>query len=724
MGPKGPNRGSRRTHVLGGCQSCRKRHQKCDQVRPKCLTCQAVGIECQGYDTSIQWVFHDGSESFEDKRGTRRHLYTEQARRSMSQQLANQVDAKSVDVTLSAIDSWSGDLESSTLQKEDELKIGPFRVINFSLPENHLECHMDALTPVLTNSTIDSNQATTFAERLHQASPSSQGLAASVPDYLQWSDLFDLEFETWLGAQPDDFGLESAQSQQTQLHADCVEPLNAQQTIHDISTSSIVIIDDLELREQAPTLIKHFSENVIDAIRALPLDTKSPYETLHVANAVQTLARTTYLEKNLKHANAANFYSVLACSAYHLSAGSVADDLPEANVWGRLAERAGLKAKEHLQKSLQTETSGLGKAKYKDQLMALICALTFSVMSGKPRDIRAYMLDAEKLLRMRGLAKRHISRRARLLHHMYTWHRIIGESTYVLHDLGSHLAHLAQNTGSQVPTIHVEKGHSARLDDFLRIERPDEHDHDVGDQKDDTSGLHDIHLQDPRAWQGTLYLQIYGLPETWLSLLSQTTRLANVAEMHKFNTGNSMDEQRFRRTLDRRAARLEDMICRFAAQDSPISQSLTDTPPSYYMLQALNSSLVIYFYRRIREVNSLILGQFVNQVVTALQCFDVALAQHNIKGPGTPWPAFIAGCEARSGSGREYLKSWLDKAFDSTGLQPYRVALNVMSEVWALKDFAATQSVPGSSSTPTGSAQIANSWIEVCRSKEQWVVLC
>lgn len=76
MGPKAPNRGSRRTHVLGGCENCRRRHTKCDQVQPKCLTCQAVGIECEGYSNSVQWVPHGKGASSEEKSGTRRHLYT------------------------------------------------------------------------------------------------------------------------------------------------------------------------------------------------------------------------------------------------------------------------------------------------------------------------------------------------------------------------------------------------------------------------------------------------------------------------------------------------------------------------------------------------------------------------------------------------------------------------------------------------------------------------
>ena len=62
------------------------------------------------------------------------------------------------------------------------------------------------------------------------------------------------------------------------------------------------------------------------------------------------------------------------------------------------------------------------------------------------------------------------------------------------------------------------------LDDFLRV---DAHEGDSGtdsdEYKDDEVGIRDIHLEDMRPWSNTMYLQIYGIPETRLSLVSQTT---------------------------------------------------------------------------------------------------------------------------------------------------------------------------------------------------------
>lgn len=333
------------------------------------------------------------------------------------------------------------------------------------------------------------------------------------------------------------------------------------------------------------------------------------------------------------------------------------------------------------------------------------------------------MVDAERLLRLRGLAKRHISRRSRLLHHVYTWHRIVGESTFVFHDQKTSLATVMPPIPSAVKSQVPNLGYNARLDDFLRIEQHEDHEPDLEDQKDVTVGLQDIHLEDPRNYPDTMYLQIYGLPETWLSLLSQTTRLANVIELQK--TIPNLDNSGHK-SFEKRAAKLEDMICSFAARSSPAEE-----PPSLsfartqYMLKALSSALVIYFYRRIRNVNSLILQSHIDEVFDALRGYDSSLEPQSNSGPGTGWPAFIAGCEASTGSRRDFATTWMQKAFTRTGMQGYKSAQAVMLAVWERRDQpSASPRTTRNSSAKLNRPQSTANWMEIARERNEWVLLC
>lgn len=366
-------------------------------------------------------------------------------------------------------------------------------------------------------------------------------------------------------------------------------------------------------------------------------------------------------------------------------------------------------------------------------------------------DARCYLIDAERLLRLRGLARRTLSRRARLLHHVYTWLRIVGESTFIMHDYANSalLPHIenslgrSRNTSDRAPDeADAPANNHGQLDDFLRVD-PHETDSepDLGEHKEQEAGIRDIHLQDMRQWSGTLYLQIYSIPETWLSLVSQTTRLANVIDT--MNANKSEMALSFSASLRNKSARLEAMICSLASKtsgfhlhDSPSSGNgesgiRTVRPPSEAMLRALNSALVIFFYRRIRDVHPWILQGHVNEVIEALKDFDCGIAQYpkyRCGTMGTPWPAFMAGCEAMSTSKRNWIISWLEKSSKKLLTAGHRSCIDIMREVWHRRDGAtATHDAEKhecNNRTPSRQkADMKCTWIHVLRDKKYWPML-
>jgi arginine metabolism regulation protein II len=369
----------------------------------------------------------------------------------------------------------------------------------------------------------------------------------------------------------------------------------------------------------------------------------------------------------------------------------------------------------------------------------LILINTCKILTARQSEARCYMLDAERLLRIRGLSKRTISRKARMLHHVYTWLRIVGESTYVLHDYKSWES-LIEKTLPQHSRVPKESrscfsvsrsGHNARLDDFLRLDAVQgDGDTDFDEQKDRETGLMDIHLEDPREDSESLYLQIYGVPETWLTLVSQTTRLANVIDTIKFSgipkNVNTME------SLERRKERLENMVCSFASTSPSKSTSLRseevdeETQPQEKpidcMIRALNAALVIFFYRRVRNVNPWILQVHVDHVIQALQDFDAALAARNLAGPGTVWPAFMAGCEALTEARREKLRRWIEKGFATSGFAAFRVAQETMVDVWNKRDaVAGNKNPPGTSTGKDRGTSIT--WMDISRERGLWLML-
>lgn len=48
-----------RTRTLTGCYTCRERKLKCDDTRPACRRCIALGVECQGYEVKLSWLAYN-----------------------------------------------------------------------------------------------------------------------------------------------------------------------------------------------------------------------------------------------------------------------------------------------------------------------------------------------------------------------------------------------------------------------------------------------------------------------------------------------------------------------------------------------------------------------------------------------------------------------------------------------------------------------------------------
>lgn len=287
----------------------------------------------------------------------------------------------------------------------------------------------------------------------------------------------------------------------------------------------------------------------------------------------------------------------------------------------------------------------------------------------------------ERLIRKRGFAKPKMSRKIRLLHNIYAWMRIVSESTHVIER--------STERPRIVPAIVDETQADASLDDFLQLEPC----HELAQ---------DIHLAAPSDDSENMYMQIYGVPETWLRLVSQATRLANI--MDRLQPRQRRADAEALAALQPRISQLEDAVHAFHRR----YKTMPSTSPHDQMLQALSSGLTIFFHRRVRDGPAHFIQDSVDHVLESLDGFNAALSRKGLLGPGTAWPCFIAGSEAESEGQRRRFTEWLERAFNTSGWRGYQVSLNILREVWNEKD----RGMNGST------------WVSICRSTKQWPLLC
>ncbi|RTE84581.1 hypothetical protein BHE90_000920 [Fusarium euwallaceae] len=729
-----PVKKPRGSYSYGGCGTCRKRHVKCDQVRPQCLTCKAIGVVCDGFDDSgLRWVTGSGEGSGGRKvsmRMPRRPFYPERSQASMSTELRSTMSNKTIDESLLTLEAKSRDTGTPN---DEAVTIGPFGV--FSVENSTTS------TPVPDITKTDSPQVQPKQPDTPDNAAGSKNQPMLAVDFmlntdnlLDWTDLFDLDSSpSWfpadstidmdaLNAMPDPTTIPIVNTdtnwevvQMSNLGINSPAPLKPKTPR--VAFSELVTVEDTQM------LLKHYSDCMITHIWSLPLGQKSSMD-IHIDAAVATLARLTFIAiRPVSHASLSHLYAVLALSSMHFANGKEKADV---EYWQQLAERLNKEAQETLRYSLQHEISPK-TAKYKDLLLGISSLASFAFLFDRQKDAKSYLLGSERLVRTLGLAKKKISRKISYLHHTYTWCKIVGESTYVLRnqDNSDPLFNIstkdqtywgtAPGAFPQAPYAdNRQYCYNQRLDDFLGLE-PFQQDVDAETiySREGESPLDYIPSEgSPGKSDSTLRL-LYGVSETWLSLVSQTTRLANFMNRAS-HTGEKPDTASLE-SLESHKKHLENLVWTFTHSTPSQVGGPSNTPetaPRAHLVRALNYALIIFFYRRIREVNPGILQQHVDNIIQALKEFDDACERDGIDGPGSPWPAFLAGCEAMSSSQREYLSGWLQKSFDKTGFTRFRTIISCMHEVWRRQE----------ESLETGRQDWT--WIHVSKEQDLYVMLC
>lgn len=191
----GATRG-RRTHSFGGCQTCRRRHLKCDLVKPTRLTCQAAGVLCETYRHELIWKTASTTNEFDStavevqsghasSTVTRQPLYKEEFRISMTKQLNTAFSSQSIDECLSEIDA-----QACNVHEGSGMQFGPLGIF-----------HANEATSDVTDSQRTPDQAESFKPSDTAAASTIFNLSdpfASVDfdggqdEVLNWSDLFEL----------------------------------------------------------------------------------------------------------------------------------------------------------------------------------------------------------------------------------------------------------------------------------------------------------------------------------------------------------------------------------------------------------------------------------------------------------------------------------------------------------------------------------------------------
>lgn len=300
----------------------------------------------------------------------------------MSTALISNLVSGSIDASLAEVDLRSKDPDRS---HEGDIVIGPFAVLDFNNGSTSQHQQQSEPQPDTTQqdeapeAPAAAAQSTDpiLTEEIQNPSPVSIiDSLSQMDDFLHWSDLLSfspdqagLLTHPTLSA-PNDFSFEIG-DEAGLLQSISNGPENSMGILNRQQASLELVPTTTGLLKDAQFLLKHFQDVVIPQIMAIPFGQKSPWKILNLPAAVVAFGDTTFLgAEGVSHARLANLYGLLACAAVELALKPSTGLEDSTEHWYNLATQMYQQAKDHIQVSLQHETSGPKRAKYKDQLMA------------------------------------------------------------------------------------------------------------------------------------------------------------------------------------------------------------------------------------------------------------------------------------------------------------------------------------------------------------------
>lgn len=188
-------------------------------------------------------------------------------------------------------------------------------------------------------------------------------------------------------------------------------------------------------------------------------------------------------------------------------------------------------------------------------------------------------------------------------------------------------------------------------------------------------GQYDLHLEYPGRWDLTMYHEIFGIPESFLNLVSHVTRLGNERDL--LMDDDSGGAHPSTRELFLRAKLVEEHILRWGS-----AQDIRTPRDRLPILLVMQKALLIFFYRRFHDMEPVTLQSEVRDIRNLL----VQNSKTSHQSVYMIWPGFIAACEALDDELQDYFRHWFDDCFRSTRIPSSKEAYSVVESIWKSRE--------------------------------------
>lgn len=434
-------------------------------------------------------------------------------------------------------------------------------------------------------------------------------------------------------------------------------------------------------------LMEHYRNRVVNLFCVID-NAKSPWKTIHLTRVLQCAGELSFGGSTTTIRNALR-NALLAISAFCLSNDHRAGRrLEDARKWETIASRYRCDAIGLLKDAVQSHLHQEGRPKYKEFVATTLSMITINVgiymnldrtthfvqsvianlpqvMSGDTSTCGMHLDGAEQLISYMSARKTRFSNKARSLHRIYLYLRVIYESTAVRrHRTDS--SRFSPSFGSRRtvgPRPVIAREHILLADD---------------DNLSSPSITKRLAPRPATSTELSSYECIYGVPQSLLLLLKACIELIDEVDDERTKSGTLNIPEPLNRLCDD----LESEILDWPLEDrEPQSAATSNANIIYHQTRAFLNALIIYFSQSIRLLGFRYLRQYVQTVLESIEAIEEIKAETKIVAAPLFWPAFIAATEAFEPLQQERFRAWYDRV-QVYGIASVRTGIRVVQEVW------------------------------------------
>ena len=320
-------------------------------------------------------------------------------------------------------------------------------------------------------------------------------------------------------------------------------------------------------------------------------------------------------------------------------------------------------------------------------------------MSGDTNTCSMHLDGAEQLINHMTTRKIRFSRKAKALHRIYFYLRVIHESTAPRAFTGS-----ASRFSSTLGSPREIDSSPSTLPQHLF------HQQQQGSLAVPLESIHSPPLsgQEPIATEMAACEYIYGIPQDLLLLLKDAIDVIDKIEAESAETGGMCLSEPLATLCDKLETEildwpLEERLawCR-EANDEKSAEIIHHQTTAFY------NALIIYFSQSVRKLGFRYLRQYVQTILDSIEAIELIKAETKILAAPLFWPAFIGATEAFEPSHQERFRQWYDQV-TVYGIAAVRTGIQVLQEVW--------------SQGPSSNGRSISSWKTITRSNGESLML-